>query len=1252
MDFRILGPLEVLHEGGEVALGGPKQRALLALLVLHAGETVATERLIDDLWEESPPATAAKTAQVHVSRLRRALGADDLIETRERGYRLNVDPADIDAHRFERLVGAAREALARDSPEEAAAAASEALALWRGEPLAGMAHERFAQAEVGRLEDLRIAARELEIEAKLALGCHSEVIGPLEALIAEHPYRERLRAQLMLALYRCDRQADALQAYQNSRRTLVEELGIEPGERLRELEAAILAQDPSLALARREPARAPPPPQKAEPAPPPAGPRAGRRLVTILFADLVGSTALGERLDPESMHEVLDSVSELCGASIERHGGRVEGFIGDAVVGVFGIDELHEDDALRAVRAAVELRDELPELAGRLGREHGVEVALKLAVEAGEVFVSGGTRRRSFAAGDAFNVASRLQGSAAAGEILLGENVQRLLADAVSAEPLDEPLELRGRSAAVRAWRLVDVAGAPERPATSPFVDRERELELLRAAFERSREGRCCEPVTVVGPAGIGKSRLVRELAAGLGDAARLAVGRCQSYGEGTTYQPAAELVRQLDGTAHDDEAAALVPGATGGASSPAQPEEVFWAVRRLVERAAAERPVIALFEDVHWAEPTLLDLVDYLEAFASDAPILLVATTRPDLVDTRPAWLAPREDRTLVALEPLPDAEARRMVGHAEAADRIVEAAEGNPLFLEQLAAIDPGDEEGALPSTIQAVLAARIDALEPGPRTALETASVQGRAFHAGALAEQLDDPHTPSHLVALVRGQLIRPARSDLPGADTFRFAHALIREAAYGGLPRRRRAEVHRHMAAWLPEDRDEAIGNHLESAHRELTAIGAADPAVASEAAARLAKAAGAALVRGDPPGGARLLERAAALLDGAERTALLPRLGAALLEAGRLADAERVLAEAIDTAGGDAALEARATVELGLVRLQTGADDDGAALADRTLAAMEADGDLLGQSRALCLRARCNWVEGHAAAADEAWARAADLAERAGDEAALFEILDWRASVALFGPAPVPDAIARCEAIRERLSANPVAAARIMPPLAALHAMAGRAGEARRLLRAGEEVLCDVGGLQSAVAQQEALVDLLAGDPAAAEARLRPGYERLAAMGERALLADTAIMLARTLFEQGRLDEASAFCRVGEGAAAEDDLSAQVGWRSLRARLLAARGQPAEGAELAREAVALSEPTDFLGMRADALVDLGEVLRACGSENEAGAALRDSLELYRRKGDAVSAERVGSRLGAPKKPQEVSHAEVRDGQAG
>jgi predicted ATPase len=785
-------------------------------------------------------------------------------------------------------------------------------------------------------------------------------------------------------------------------------------------------------------------------------------------------------------------------------------------------------------------------------------------------------------------------------------------------------------------------------------VNRARELEELRETFAQARDEQACKAVTVIGPAGIGKSRVVEELVAEIGDAATVAVGRCLSYGEGVTYRTLAEIVGQIGGgdprrrveelLEGEEPIARLVLGAIGLSEGAAQPEETHWAVRRLLERVAAERPLLVIVDDVHWAEPTLLDLLEYLVAFSSGHPILLACLARPDFVQTRPAWVTPQPNRSLMVVDPLPNAEALELVEGAGAAggvaERIVETAEGNPLFLEQLVAVGAENGGSALPSSIHAVLAARIDRLDPGERAVLELASVQGRSFHVGVLGELLaerDRPQTATHLVSLVQQQLIRSDRSDLPGQDAFRFAHALIREAAYNGLPKQRRAEVHERVARWLerrPGAQDETIGFHLGEAHRLLGELGLTserERALASAAAERLESAGRAALVRGDAQAGARLLERAAALMDPDDpaRARLLPRLGAALLDAGRLADADSVLTEAIERAPASSPLEARARVEQQLVRLQAGTGRASDEVAASALSVLEADGDELGQCRALWLRALRAWIEGRCADADEAFRRAAEHARRSGDQAALFEILGWRASGALFGPTPVPDGIRLCHEIREQVRSSPVAEARARQPTAALHAMAGDFDEARRLVQTADEILSELGDLQSAVAQQEALVEMLAGEPAAAEARLRSGYERLEQMGEKALLASTAAMLAQALYAQGRHGEAALVCDVSEEAAAEDDISAQIGWRGVRAKLLAAERWD-EAHALAVEAVRLAERTDFLTIHAEALVDLAEVLRQGGRTDEAEVPLAEALELFERKGDVASLARVRS----------------------
>jgi len=1274
MDFRILGPLEVLDEGRSVALVGSKQRALLGLLLVHANETLSSDRLIDELWGEHPPATAAKTVQVHVSRLRKALaaggshdGSEGVVVTREHGYQLEIDPEQLDSHQFERLLTEGRTELAANRPESALPALERAVALWRGRPLADLAYEAFAQGEIARLEDLRVAALEHLIEAKLALGRHGEVIGELEALIGEYPYRERLRAQLMLALYRCDRQADALQAYQEARRSLTEELGIEPGERLRELERAILAQEPSLALPALEAVELR---QDVEPEPPPAQPdvetrpldtdatRPARRLVSIVFADLVGSTGLAEQLDPESMHSVLDRFTEMCSSVIERHGGAVEGFIGDSVVGVFGLTEVHEDDALRAVRVAAELREAGTALSADLQRERGVEISMKFGVESGEVFLGAGTRRSQFAAGDAFNVASRLEGMAPEGEILLGENVYALVRDGVRAEPL-EPVALKGRTAKVQPWRLLGLIEDQMwlRPAGSPFVGRERELDDLRSAFARVRSGRDCQAVTVLGPAGMGKSRLARELAAEVDADATVVVGRCPAYGEGVTYRPLAEIVKQLGGSdprqrvnellEGDESIARLVLGAVGLSEGPAQPEETFWAVRRLLERVAQSRPLVVIVDDIHWAEPTLLDLLDYLVAFSSGHAILIVGLARPELADARPVWVAPESNRSVLVLDALSDAEARQLVEKVDTGDvwsstaaRIVETAEGNPLFIEQLVAMGAEGGEAALPSSIQAVLAARIDRLDLGERALLEHASVQGRSFYAGAVADVLerDQNEIATDLVSLVHKQLIRSERSELPGQDAFRFGHVLIREAAYQGLPKLRRAELHEHLAEWLQGwagSEDETLGHHLGEAYRcraELGPIGEHEQNLAGAAAERLAAAADAALLRGDPHAGARLLERAASVLerDAAARAELLPALGEALFEAGRMNDATLVLEEAVAQAP-ERRLRARAEVERELVRLENETSvgtEQARGVIDAAAPLLERESDDYGLCRVWLLRGRLAWDLGQVASADQAWCEAVESAGRAGRQRELFEVIGWRAIAAVVGPTPVDEAIRRCDEFGELVRGSPIATASTLNPLAVLHAMKGDFETAGRLLEQAGELLHELGGIGSGVSHLEAWVRLLAGEPALAEARLRADVETLSSMKADDALATTTALLAQVVHAQGRIDEAGKLSRLTEHRAAAEDTMTQVIWRGVQAKVLAHEGRCAEAAALAREAVELSEPTDLLSHRGDAMLDLAEVLRICERTEESDHAARTAFELYELKGNAAAAARA------------------------
>src|SRR4051812_46834184 len=837
VEFRILGPLEVEEHGQALEVAGAKHRALLALLLLHGNETVARDRLIEELWGGNPPDTAATALQVHVSKLRKLLGPD-VIVTRAPGYRIQVGEGDLDLGRFEKTVARAQAAGAA----EAAALLGEALALWRGVPFAEL-DAPFARAERARLTEQRLWALEQRIDADLELGRNAELVPELERLVHEHPLRERLRGQLMLALYRAGRQADALDAYRAGRRLLDEELGLEPGEELRRLERAILGQDGSLSAA-----PAPATPRRAEQPAVVRPARQQRKTVTLVFCDLAESTALGDATDPEVLEGRLRRYFERMEAIVERHGGTVEKFIGDAVMAVFGVPVAHEDDALRGLRAAAEMRDALPEL----------ELQARIGVNTGEILTS---KRGTLVTGDAVNVAARLEQAAAPGEVLVGAETRALVGPAAEAEEV-EPLTLKGKPEPVPAFRLVAVGEAPTRAHDRPFVGRDAELALLRTSWERTNAEAACELVTVVGEAGVGKSRLVAEALAGMD--ARIVRARCLPYGENITYWPVVEVIKQLGTLPSDPTAAAAIRSLLGESAQVASVEEIAWAFRKLVTEQA---PLLVLFDDIQWGADTFLDLVENVPLLAAGAPLVLLCIARPELLDRRPAW------PVAIRLQPLGDADVAALIGDRIEGDlraRIERAAGGNPLFVtEMLAMAREGDIE--VPPTLRALLTARLDQLEPHERSVLERGAVEGEIFHRGAVQTlSPDEPHITPRLAALVRRELIRPHAAQLPGDEGFRFRHLLIRDAAYDGLPKAVRADLHGRFADWLEQqgalvELDDLVGYHLEQAAQYLDELGRPDTAVALRAADRLGAAGRRALFRGDERAAAGVLERALTL---------------------------------------------------------------------------------------------------------------------------------------------------------------------------------------------------------------------------------------------------------------------------------------------------------------------------------------------------------------------------------------------------
>ncbi len=942
-----------------------------------------------------------------------------------------------------------------------------------------------------------------------------------------------------------------------------------------------------------------------------------RRFVSVLAASA--------DIDPEALHAALDR----CAAAVERHGGTVQRYLGDVAVGFFGLTESHGDDALRAARAALELTIEAP--------------ALRLGIESGELFLGPGPGGGNVATGAAIKAAVRLAEDAGDGEILLGDRQRRAVGADASID-----------SETGRLLGLQNELPGLLRAADTPFVGRRRELDELRTAFELVRGESACRLVTLAGPPGIGKSRLARQFLGEVHDDAKVLVGRCLAYGEGTTYRavvdivrglgpdPRAELERLLPG---DDQAQRAVLGAVGLSDEPAQAEETSWAMRRLLAQLARERPLVVAVEDIHWAEPALLELLDHLVVLSSGAPILLLCLTRPELLEARPEWVAPQPDRSVIVLDALAQTQARELaarLGAGEHADRIAERAEGNPLFVEQLVAVDADD--GELPESIQAVLAARIDHLDPGERTVLQRASVEGRTFHAGALAVQLpahEQRAVGARLVSLSRKGLIAADRPVYAGEDAFRFGHALIREAAYGGVPKLQRADLHAGLAQWLGDRpaADEIVGFHLEQAcclRRELGYADETERSLAAGAIARLEAASRAALVRGDTQAASTLLERAVAVAgsDAAARGALLPALGASLFEAGRITEAVSVLDEAIAGASAQR-LAARAQIEREFVRLETDTDaqlQHSLEVADRVLPLLERDGDDHGQCRAWSLRAQVAWIAGRLAEADAAWCEAAGCARRAGDDRELLVILRWRATAAMLGPTPVSEAIRLCEGFGEMAAGSPVATAWIDNALAVLHAMSGDFERAERFVEEANATLDELGGLSSSVSHHEALVRLLADQPELAEVPLRAGVQRLTRIGDNGLLATTTAMLAQAVYAQGRLREADELCEATSATAAADDIITQVIWRGVRAKILARDGRCDDAEAVARGAVEQVQTSDMLSHEGDAMLDLADVLRACGRPDEARRAVEAALELFERKGNVVAIARAAEQL--------------------
>jgi len=995
--------------------------------------------------------------------------------------------------------------------------------------------------------------------------------------------------------------------------------------------------------------------------------REARKLVTVVFCDLADSTAFADAHDPEVVTTVLARYFEVVRDALERHGGTVEKFIGDAVVGVFGVPRLREDDALRAVRAAAAIQDGTRVLNGELSCTFGVQLAVRVGVNSGRVLARHGGEEEGFAYGDSLNVAARLQQHAQAGDVLIGEATLGLVGASVMVEPI-HPLTVKGKPTPVTAARLVglaDEAPAFERPIRTPFVGREQELAVLRDAVSLAREGRP-QVVTLIGEPGIGKSRLLREVIASERAGASPLVGRCLPYGDGITYWPLAEMLRQLerrpggidDVLAGDREAPLIASrlGAARGQEVAAAPGEVAWAARRLLERMAESGPVIVIVDDIHWAEAAMLDLIEYVAA-TIQGPVLLLCAARPELLDARPTWATPRPESSLILLAPLSDGDVAYLAeslatgsGIARSsAERVRTWSAGNPLFVEQImAAVHDGSlNEMKPPQSIQTLLASRVDQLPEHERDALTHAAVEGRLFHLGALRALADDqqPSLDATMLALVRKQFIRSDRAEVPGDDAYRFVHTLVRDAAYDALPISRRATLHERYADWLRaqsfprSETEEIIAYHLEQAHSFRLAVGVNDEAtheLASRAGEHLLAAGERADARWDSGAVLRLLRRAKSLLGRDRWLDVAVMYGEALAEVetrnASLAPLEETVANAELAGRTDIAWLARLLLLRFDAKVGAEAQRRGALAALNRFSDYEQPEVAAAAYRNLNLGLEASGRSGEAA---DAALRCIQIAHQAGMQKLVSVGMQLYGVSVVSGPTPAQEGIRQMDELLARSDVTLRDQLSVLPALAALHAMRCHSDETRRLTDQAARIQ-ERRGAREGLAEQSFANWLgpalaLIGDTDAAITLLRATCDSHRRRQDVGVLATLAPNLGIVLVDAGvNLDEADALCEESRRLTDPDDVISHILWRTLRAKLLRRAGNPKQALPFVEAAVAYAEQTDWRSALADSLGLAASLHTEAGSPATAEELRSRAINLYRQKGNLAGERRLNA----------------------
>jgi class 3 adenylate cyclase/tetratricopeptide (TPR) repeat protein len=1014
-------------------------------------------------------------------------------------------------------------------------------------------------------------------------------------------------------------------------------------------------------------------------------PREQRKTVTVIFCDVTGSTALGERLDPEALRRVMARYFDEMKAAIERHGGFVEKFIGDAVMAVFGIPKVHEDDGLRAVRAAADMREAITRLNKKLERDHGVTLSARIGVNTGEVVA--GSSEQTLVTGDAVNVAARLEQSAAPDEVLIGERTYRLVRDTVVAERV-EPLELKGKVEAVPAFRLVSVSGTAADRAPrlySPMIGRERPLALLLQLFEGAVADRACHLFTILGSAGVGKSRLVEEFLRRLEDAGVLR-GRCLPYGDGITYYPVLEIVKAAAGLAdfdapgvveakvcavlEDDEQQEVVCSRISqllGVQEAASPEEeTHWAIRRFLEAHARKGPLVVVFDDIHWGEPALLDLIEHVADLSKEVPLFLLCMARPDLLDLRPTWGGGKMNATTASLEPLSNEECERLIagllGAADlpfvVAERITDAAEGNPLFVEEMLEmlIDDGRlersndswvaigeiAEVAVPPSISSLLEARLDRLGSDERAVIERASVVGKVFYGGAIQALFgnDPPRNLREIVlGLVRRELVRAERSTLPGQEMYRFRHLLIRDAAYEGMPKDLRAELHERFAGWLEEiageridEQQEILAYHLEQTvelRRQLGPLGEAEIEIARRAALHLRESGDRARDRGDLQAATHLYGRAVDLLpqDDATYPDLLYELARSMSETERRKESVGILQRARDLAQERGDLRTEWLSRLSLSAVLTSVEPHAVVTArfreeiHEAIGVLESLGDERAQARAWLRLAGTEWMPCRYGEAIACLTHAHEIARRADDRHSLDEIAETMVGAMYFGPTPVEEALDRTAEMLSDSLLSPPSRGLVTGFRGGLRAMAGELDRALEDYEAAERILRDFGLLPGGIIlMQRGLTAAMYGDPVRAEAAHRRHYEVLEEAGDQGYLSTVAATLAASLAELGQLEEAERFARIGREAAAEDDVASHSAAEAALAMVLSARGDFEGATVAAQRSISVAAGSDMYFELGKLHLNLAGILAKARQTDEAVEAAREALSFFDRKG--------------------------------